>query len=222
MRRMYALSMALALMGFACDEGDDGLPAPSRLVVTGMAADQITLAWTDGSGGTLATRVYRGDGASPSAFTMIAEKPALLTSHADDTVTSGATYTYYVVSTDGTSESSRSNLVTVKAEAPYVTIVEPTSSDTLTVGQYFTIQWQTNIPGFDARIYLSTNGPGTPGDDTMIRQSSPAGSTSFNWHVGYDWRGTLVVTPPQSNCTILLHHYDNPAWSDESEVFSIQ
>lgn len=222
MRKICFLSAVLSIVGFACNDSDDGLPAPSGLTILGMSSTQITLAWTDRSNGTLSTNVYRGDGANPSAFTLIGTSPAMLTAYVDNTVSAGNTYTYYVTATDGVSESSRSNKLTVKAEDPYVTIIAPTSSDTLTYGTYFTIEWQTNIPGFDARIYLSTNGSGSPDDDVLIRQSSPAGSTTFKWRVGYDWQGNPISGSwPNSNCVIRLHHYDQPSWSDESDTFTI-
>ena len=157
MRIYRVLPAAALLLALAsCDDGDDGLPAPRDLRIASMAVDAVGLQWEDTSGDTLGHRVYREEVGAGAGFQEIGEQVPMLTGYTDSTVTPGETYRYYVVSFDGVEESGRSNTVEAIAAAPYVNVLTPTSSETLTIGVPYEIQWETNIPGFDANILLYT------------------------------------------------------------------
>ncbi len=211
---------AILLVLASCNDGDDGLPAPRNLRIASMAVDVLGLQWEDTSGDTLGHRVYREEVGAGTGFQEIGEQVPMLSGYTDNTVTLDVTYRYYVVSFDATEESARSNTVEVIAAAPYVNVLTPTSSDTLTLGGSFEITWDTNVPGFDANILLYTPAETPPWNEILF--SSPPVPGQWTWTVGDDASGVpLSITTPQAGCIIRVEHYDNSAWSGESEAFTI-
>lgn len=78
--------------------------------------------------------------------------------YSDTTVIDSQFYTYYVVAYKGATESAPSNQSTVEAGPPSVIILTPSAGTILTLGQMYDVTWQTNMPDFDAEIWLSTDG----------------------------------------------------------------
>lgn len=127
--------------------GSDTTPPaiPANLVVSGVTADNISLAWdahpnTDGD--LFAFRVYRGPVGGPySQIAQIANPAA--TNYVDNSVTTGQTYAYYITAVDtSVNESGPSNIVQATAENLIVdvtfrvTVPDPTPGTVYLAGNF--------------------------------------------------------------------------------------
>ena len=217
-QRLSLVAILSAAVASCTGNGSDGLPVPQNVRVSSMSASEIGLAWTrlDGIDG---YRIYREVVGGGSGFVEVGTQPEpLMATFTDGTVTQDVTYNYYVVSYDASSESGRSSEVTVVAAAPYVTFTAPTSSDVLTVGTQFLIEWDTNIPGFDAVISVSTTGGASY---TGILETYRSDTPSWSWTVGDDFDGARFITIGSVDCVMAIHHYNDSGWSDLSATFEI-
>jgi len=71
-------------------------------------AAQLTLTWTDASGGQAASRIERKTGTT-GTYALVAQQPAGVSSYVDTTVAAGTTYCYRVQAFDGIATSDYSN-----------------------------------------------------------------------------------------------------------------
>ncbi len=108
--------------------------------------------------------------------------------------------------------------MTWTAAAPYVTVLAPTSSDTLVIGSQFTIEWETNDPGFDANILLYVEG----GWREILYSESPPPDGRWTWTVGNDgWGDLITFSTPATDCRIRVRHYFGGVPFGESGTFTI-
>lgn len=203
--------------------GGPSFPAPSGLVATPVQTQWVHLSWLDNTNDEEGFRIYRDDGAG-GALVELTTVPADFFGYDDMTVTDGLFYTYYVVAYKGTTESAHSNHVVIEAGEPYVTILTPGDGEVLTLGDTYNITWVTNVPDFDARVCLDTNGDQAYPPEEVVQFSWPTGSP-YPWKVGYknteeDPTKTPVwvqVIGSDSTCKIFIRHYvavGAQDWSD--------
>ena len=156
--------------------------------------------------------------------------PANWMGYSDLTVVDGQYYTYYVVAYKGATESAHSNEATVEAGPPYVTILTPSSGEVLNVGDMYDITWVTNLPDFDARIFLATDGGIEFPPEHLVQFSWAPNGSPYPWKVGYInteddssnppvWEQVIFSTNTQ--CKIFIRHYSAVGAQNWSEMFTI-
>ena len=200
-----------------------GVAAPTKLVAMPMSETSVQLLWVDNSNDEEGFRVFRDGG---SGFEKIGTTGPDSTGYKDETVTAGEFYTYYVVAFIGVEESAHSNHATVEAGEPYVSVLTPTSGEVLTLGEMYDVTWVTNMPDFDAQVFLSTDGGATwPPQHQILFSWAPNGSP-WTWKAGYRnveedptkppvWE--RVLTSTCAECRIWIAHYEATYVSDWSE-----
>jgi hypothetical protein len=210
--RLVLLAL-FACFALSCGDDDDGgIAAPVGLEVQFMSPDLIQIGWADATGGAAeGFRIYRNGGTGFQEIDTTTE-----TVYLDLTVSSGQTYTYYVVAYVGTAESGHSTHVTVPAADPAVTLLVPDGGEGWSVGATEDIEWDTNCPYFDAVIRLSVDG-GSTFPHTIVPRWAPKGSP-YAWKVGYDMDDALVISGNEPDCVIEIEHYDGGVPNDASDA----
>ena len=110
-----------------------------------------------------------------------------------------------------------------------MTLLTSNGGETLTIGEEYNITWETNMPGFDARIWLSIDN-GASWEE--IQPAWAPNSSPYPWKVGYKNATTDPLAPPNwvevassstSECLVRIEQYDNSSLSDTSDAaFTIE
>ncbi|MBN1808576.1 MAG: hypothetical protein JW909_05875 [Planctomycetes bacterium] len=180
--------------GCGGSDGPDPLGAPSDLFATPVESGWIQLSWTDNSTIEDGFHIYRDGG---SGFVLHDTVGPDFFGYSDMTdVVDGEFYTYYVVAFSGADESPHSNEVTVEAGEPYVTVLTPGDGETLTLGEMYDISWVTNVPDFDAAIWMSTDAGVTWPPQHQIQYSWAPKGSPYAWKVGYKNTEEDPMKPP--------------------------
>ena len=219
------ISGVLALAG--CDSGEgDWVPSPQPLWVTDFAPDVIRLSWDWSIAGEVeGYRVERKTGGGAFEFKADINDP-WTNNYNDYTVVQDTTYSYRVSAFRLGIFSKPSNTVTATAEDHSVTMLSPTSSDSLILGDTFTVTWDTNWPQFEARIGLSVDG----GPFVNILHAWGERSSPWEWKVGGLNREQDIWADPiweqcvfaTSNvCVLRITDYQQGSPTDDSETFTI-
>lgn len=221
--RLSLLGCVFAVLAMGCGgSADTSLAAPTDLVALPVDSQWVQLSWVDNATAEEGFRIYRDGG---SGFVEIDTVPADNFGYSDLTVVDGEVYTYYVAAFDSTDEGSESNHATVEAGPPYITILTPAGGENLTLGDTFEITWVTNLPEFDARIFLDTDG-GAGWPPEHLIQYSYTGGPPYQWKVGYInteedpqkppvWQ--RVINSTDTDCKIFIRHYATVGAQDWSE-----
>jgi hypothetical protein len=221
------LVTGIIIAALGCGGGGPSIAAPSNLSVDDFSPSHVSMSWTDNSDNEDGFRIYRStDG---SNFTEIGTQ--FFGSYNDDTVTEGVTYYYRVTAYNTEDESNSSNTVSAVPEDYWLTVVTPNGGESLTVGDTYNISWQTNMPGFDARVTLSLDGGGTLPAGEVLFFSYGGKPAPIQWKVGYKnteddplkspvWE--QVVFSQETQCVIYIEDYWLDTLNDESDaVFTI-
>jgi hypothetical protein len=215
-RKAVLTLCASALLVLSCGSP----PAVYGLQVTGFTTTSVSLAWSDNWDNEDGFRIYRStDG---TTFTQVGT--SVMPSFQDNMLTQSQLYYYRVTVYKDTDESSPSNTVNVTPDDYYVNLIQPDGGENLTVGTIYNITWETNVPGFDATIRLSTDNGSTWTD---ILWSWYPNTSPFPWEVGYGWVDTdpgpgftyewqQIVSSTETDCLIYIREYDLGAVNDES------
>lgn len=227
-RKCLLAAGVFSLVVLSCEPNGDGGPsiaAPSGLVVISYDATSVQMVWEDNSGNEEGFRIYRSVGGGP--FEEVGTR--IITGYYDGDVAEGTAYRYYVTAYAGADESYPSNTVRVVPSATYVHLLQPNGGETLTIGDMYDITWDTNMSGFDARIYLSVD---AGVNWTEIQFAWAPNSSPYPWKVGYKDTSYDLQTPPeweqvvsstQTQCRIRIEHYEDSDVYDISDTtFTIQ
>lgn len=169
--------------------------APTNLVVTGESAAQVDLAWDahpNVDGDLFAFELYREDAASPGYALLDTITDIAATSYSDTSVVSGASYNYYLVAVDtSTNASVASNIVGATAQS--------------TIDVTFTVMVPNHTPTSDT-VYLVGNFDSFAGSPYPAWNPSGIAMTE----TGPDtWQVTLTGIP---NGTNLEYKYTRGSW----------
>jgi fibronectin type 3 domain-containing protein len=130
-------------------------PAASNLSAQAASPSQINLAWTDNSANESGFRIERAIGSG--SFSLLASVGANVTAYADTGLTQNTTYSYRVMSFNGTGIAAPTN--TASATTPLSNVAAPTNlSGVATGARTVNLTWQDNASneaGF--KVYRSTD-----------------------------------------------------------------
>lgn len=223
MRKSISALCALGLLVVSC--GGPAIRAPSGLTVQGFTTSSVSLAWTDNSDNEDGFRIYRSEDGTTFALLDTTFFP----SYQDNAVSESTLYYYRVTAYNATDESASSNTVSVTPEDYYVTLLTPNGGEDLTLGDTYNITWDTNMPGFDATIWLSTNGGSS--FDYEIQFSWAPNPQPIPWKVGYRNTQQDPLQPPvwvqvvgstADQCVIRIWDYNDHIPMDVSNtVFTV-
>jgi hypothetical protein len=179
--------------------------APTGLVGTALGASAVKIDWTDASTNEVQFEVYRGDGAGPATWTLIAGVPgsaATTGTYTDTTVQPKSTYSYRVRAVNVMGPSAYSNTVTVVtgSELPQPptklrlatrtkTSITVRWTDNSTNEQGFTVQRSRN--GVNSWITLAKTGI----DVTQYKDTGLRANTTYYFRVrAFNASGTTAWT----------------------------
>ena len=104
-------------------------------------------------------------------------------------------------------------------------VLTPSSGEVLTLGETYEITWVTDVPDFDARVFLSTDNGATFPPQHLL-QSSWIDGSPWMWKVGHRnveedptkppvWE--RVLTSTCAECRLFVAHYEATYLSDWSD-----
>jgi hypothetical protein len=192
------------------------LAAPTYLEAMPLDDTTVHLSWLDNATGEDGFNIYRKLDDGSDTWHLVGTVLPNYTGWDDTSFILGEFYVYYVAAYSGAVDGPPSNEATVEARAPYINILTPADGEVLTAGQMYDVTWQTNVPGLDARIYLSTDGGVTWPPQHLLQYSWAPNPSPFPWKVGYKNTEPDSSTAPvwvkcvnstQTNCKIFIRHY---------------